>query len=436
MKHEDIAKRIQVSLRMARERNWREVPLPVWIVLGAIAIFILLKITAPSLTPVAPQERSWFVSSVAVEYQDIQPRQIVFGQVIAGRETELRALVAGRVVETGPGFREGGVVAAGAVLLQIDPFDSQASLDDAQARLREANARLKTEQDGLKINSQQLDLARRDHDRAVLLHGKGTVSRKFLDNAELALSRSELEVSARTNRIEMEHARAQQLDVAVRRARRALSETKLVAPFDGFVRDVGAEMGKRVSINDRVATISDSGRLEVRFNITDAQYGRILTAGEDVIGREVSVIWRVGGDPLEYSAVVRRVGAEIEASSGGIDLYAELVDAPSDVILRPGAFIEVSFPDRAYKAVARVPERAVFDGKRAYVIAGGRLQARAVDVLGYAGDDVFIRGDLKDGEALLTTRFAEVGEGVLVETKNTPGNIPENTPGNTPGNTP
>lgn len=415
MKHEDIAKRIQVSLRMARERNWREVPLPVWIVLGAVAIFILLKITAPSLSPIAPQERSWFVSSVAVAYQDIQPRQVVFGQVVSGRETELRALVAGRVVETGPSFREGGVVAAGALLLQIDPFDSQAALDDARARLREANARLKTEQDGLKITGQQLDLARRDHERAVLLHGKGTVSRKFLDNAELALSRSELEVSARTNRIEMEEARVQQLEVAVRRARRSLSETKLVAPFDGFVRDVGAELGKRVSINDRVANISDSGRLEVRFNITDAQYGRLLAAGEPIIGREVVVIWRVGGDPLEYNAVVRRTGAEIEASSGGVDLYAELVNAPLDVVLRPGAFVEISFPDREYQAVARVPERAVFEGERVYVITEHRLQARGVDVVGYAGDDVFIRGDLKEGEALLTTRFAEVGEGVLVE---------------------
>ncbi len=420
MKHEDIARRIQVSLRMARERSWREVPLPVWIVLGAIAVYILLKMTAPGLSPIEPRERSWFVSTMTVDYQDIQPRQVVFGQIVAGRETELRALVAGRVVDTGPGFREGGVVAAGALLLQIDPFDSQASLDDARARLREANARLKTEQDGLKINRQQFDLSRRDHERAVRLHEKGTVSRKFLDNAALALSRSELEVSARTNRIEMEEARVQQLEVAVRRARRALSETKLVAPFDGFIRDVGAELGKRVSINDRVATISDSGRLEVNFNITDSQYGRILAAGEKVIGRDVTAIWHVGGDPLEYRAVVSRVGAEIEASSGGIDLYAELVDAPAEVILRPGAFVEVSFPDRKYKAVARVPERAVFEGKRAYVIIEHRLHVRAVEVLGYVGDDVLIRGALKQGDTLLTTRFAEVGEGVLVETGRTP----------------
>lgn len=417
MKHEDIAKRIQVSLNHARTEGWRRVPKPAWIIIGAILVYIFLKLTAPSLTVLPPQERSWLVSAVPVVFQDVQPEQIVFGQVISGRQIELRALVAGRVVETGANFREGGIVAEGELLLQIDPFDYRASLDDADARLREAKARLKTEEDGLRINQQQLDLAVRDHERAVRLHEKGTVSRKFLDNAELALSRSELEVSARENRIEIEQARVQQLDVVVRRAQRALSDAKLIAPFDGYVGDVNAELGKRVNLNDRVGMVSDSDRLEVKFSITDAQYGRILASQEKVIGRSVAVIWRVGGKPLEYPAVVTRVGAEIEATSGGIDLYAEIDKGAGGVNLRPGAFVEVKFPDRRYEKVVQLHERVVFEGKRVYVIVNDRLVPRDIEVLGYSGDEVFIQGEIAVGDKILATRFAEVGEGVLVETR-------------------
>ena len=419
MKHEDMAKRIQVTLKHACAEVWRQVPKPAWIIIGAILVYIALKLTAPSLTVMPPQERSWLVSAVPVVFQDVQPEKIVFGQVISGRQTELRALVAGRVVDTGANFREGGIVVKGELLLQIDPFDYQASLDDANAKLREGKARLKTEEDGLKINRQQFDLAIRDYKRAVHLHEKGTVSRKFLDNAELALSRSELEVSARKNRIEIEQARVQQLDVVVRRAKHALNDATLVAPFDGYVGNVNAEVGKRVSLNDRVAMVSDSDRLEVRFSITDAQYGRILASQEKVIGRSVAVVWRVGGEPLEYPAVVARVGAEIEATSGGVDLYAEIDRGAAGANLRPGAFVEIKFPDRRYEKVVQLHERVVFEGKRVYVIVNDRLVPRDIEVLGFSGDEVFIKGKIAVGEKILATRFAEVGEGVLVETRAT-----------------
>ena len=159
----------------------------------------------------------------------------------------------------------------------------------------------------------QLDLGQRDYDRALRLHEKGTVSRKFLDDSELALARAKQSVISLENRIEMEAARLQQHDVAVRRAERDLEQTSLRAPFNGFVGQVSAEMGKRVGVNDRVAMISESEQFEARFNVTDAQYGRILASGEKMVGCEVAVTWKVGERPLVYSATVERVGAQIDA---------------------------------------------------------------------------------------------------------------------------
>jgi len=393
----------------------KKVPTAVWILFGAYVIYKILMATAPTITPAPNEERSWPISATTASYADARPEIMLFGEVVAGREVEMRSLVSGQVVDVGPNFHEGGLVAAGELLVQVDPFEYKAALDDAKAKRREARARLKSEQDSLVTETLQQDLSQRDYDRAVRLHEKGTVSRKFLDDSELALSRAQQSVTSLGNRIEMEAARLQQHDVAVRRAERNLEHTSLRAPFEGFVGQISAELGKRVGVNDRIALFSESEEFEARFNVTDAQYGRILSSGEKMVGRKVVVTWKVGGAPLEYTATIERVGAQIEAQSGGIDVYALLDNKPDSTAIRPGAFVEIRFPDRLYHDVVELPEASLFGGKTIYAVVDDRLVARPVTVLGYSGDNVFVRGsDLQDGEPILVTRFAEIGEGVLV----------------------
>ena len=433
MKHEDFAKSggtedgdrtrpdIKAHLDGAKDTALilaKKVPPAVWVLVGAYLIYQVLVALAPTITPEPVEERSWPISAVSANYVDARPEILLFGQIVAGREVEMRSLVSGQVIEVGPNFHDGGQVAEGEILVQIDPFEHKAALDDARAKRREARARLKSERDSLVTEKLQLDLAERDFDRAQRLHEKGTVSRKFLDDAELARSRAQQSVVGLENRIEMEAARLQQHDVAVRRAERNLDHASLKAPFAGFVREISAELGKRVGVNDRIALFSDAEKFEAKFNVTDAQYGRILSSGEGMVGRKVVVTWQVGGQPLEYMATVERVGAQIEAQSGGIDVFAILDEMPESTGLRPGAFVEVRFPDRLYEKVVQLPEASLFGGKIVYAIVDDRLVARPVTVVGYAGDNIFVQGEtLVAGEPILTTRFAEIGEGVLVSVR-------------------
>ena len=51
------------------------------------------------------------VLSVTAERRDVAPVVRVFGEIRSGREAELRAMVAGRIVELNPAFRDGAEVA-------------------------------------------------------------------------------------------------------------------------------------------------------------------------------------------------------------------------------------------------------------------------------------------------------------------------------------
>ncbi len=117
--------------------------LPLIIIALSIVGAGYLRATKPALTPKAPVEKVWPVSAIEAAPSDIQPELRVFGEIVAGREVEMRPLVAGRVVEAGPDFVEGGVLRRGDLLVAIDPFDYNAKVTDRTAALAEARAKQK-----------------------------------------------------------------------------------------------------------------------------------------------------------------------------------------------------------------------------------------------------------------------------------------------------
>ena len=316
----------------------------------------------------------------------------------------------------------------GGLLIAIDPFDfraevaeREAELTQARARLAEIKAELKAARALLVRDREQVELRKRDVARRERLYREKFTSEKALDDARVELSQQQQKVIERRMGIEQHTARLDQqgavikrLEVEVQQARRDLEETRLTAPFDGFLVDVGIEIGKRVSEGDRVARLIDANRLEARFHLSNAQFGRLREAG-GYLDRPVRVVWRVGRAPLSFDAVIERISGEIDATSGGMDLFARIRDIAPETSLRPGAFVEVYLTDRLYRNVVRLPESALYDEDTVYVAEGGRLKARRIEVLVRLGEDVLVRGAFEDGERVVTTRIPEIGPGLRVK---------------------
>jgi hypothetical protein len=67
--------------------------------------------------------------------------------------------------------------------------------------------------------------------------------------------------------------------------------------------------------------------------------------------------------------------------------------------------------------VARLPESALYDADTVYVIVDGRLERRGVELVARVGNDVLLRGGIRDGDQVAVTRFAEIGPGQKVEVR-------------------
>ena len=205
-----------------------------------------------------------------------------------------------------------------------------------------------------------------------------------------------------------------QTKVGLKRARRDLRNTRLLAPFDGFLTETGAAIGKSLPVNGQVARLIDLNQLEAKFHLSDEEFGRLVSAPEGLLKRAARVVWRVGAESFRFSAEIARVGAEIDAASGGVQAYARIEITEAQSSLRPGAFVEVFLLDRLYRQVARLPESALHDDERVYVVVEGRLQPRLVELVARIGNDVLVHGELAHGETVATTRFPGIGPGVKV----------------------
>ncbi len=405
---------------------------PVLILMAAFTGYGFLKASKP--VPPKPRnvEKVWPVDIQLAKAQTITPTISLYGKTVSRRQVELRALVAGKIISTGPGLKEGALVKKGDVLLTIDDFDYKGALTEAKAYLAEAIAReaeleasIRLEEQNLKFAKEQMKLAERDYNRAAKLSERGTVTKKLADDREVIVSQRqqavtghEVNLKLHTAKLNGQKAVIERLRWKLDQAERRLEETKLIAPFDAYVSSVSAEIGRTVNINDRVANLIDREQMDVRFTLTDAQYGRIINAEGTLIGRKVELLWKVGETPLSYNAEIVRIGAEIISDTGGVEIYAAIDTNSNPAPLRTGAFVEVRVEDRQYKSVYRLPQTAIYNGDTIYVIENERLSPVKITPVGYAGSDSLVTANLADGAAIMITRLTLAGEGVKVKTKN------------------
>ncbi|MEH6404275.1 MAG: efflux RND transporter periplasmic adaptor subunit [Sneathiella sp.] len=388
-----------------------------------------LKATKSVEIPVVVEERVWNVAAEKVQLGDLAPEVQLFGTLIAARDVELRSLVAGEVIGVAKEFKEGARIEKGELLVEIDPFDFEAILSERKASALEAASRLielkalkRSEQASLARDREILALDVRSVKRSEKLSKRGNISEKALDDARSALSRQMQQVEQRDAQLDIQRARIGQqeavldrLKVGIKRAERDLLHTRLTAPFTGYISDVGVELGKRIDAKDKVARLIDAGQLEVEFHLSDKQYGLLISSKGGVFGRPVKVSWRTGNLVHDFDGKIARIGSEMKAETGGVDIYAVL-DAKTVIAeARPGAFVDVTLTGETYSQAVQIPEQSVYTKNTVYVVEEGRLEARDVKILFDNGTSVLVTGDLKEGDLLVTTRFSEIGPGIRVE---------------------
>jgi len=395
-------------------------------VLGfALLIAWIFKLTQPEIKPAPPSERAWPVSVIPATLTKIVPTRKYYGTIIPAGEIEIRAELTGRILEVNQNFLDGGKINKSALLFSIDPFSFLTRLGERDAELVEARERLaelRIEQSSSKSllaqNKEQLAIRKRELTRREKLFRRNTIPEKSLDEARLLLNDTQQRVTTGSRdvkklgaNIKKQIAAITRGELAVETARRDVSDTKHYAPFDGFLTDVSAAAGRYVTKGEKLARLIQADKLEVKFHLGTSQFGQILD-DQGLVGKPIKIKWR-GNQRVVYEGIISRIESVIDASKGGVSLFAQINDLDLRTKLRAGAFVEVFLEGQAFQSVIKIPETAVHDGF-VYTVSNKRLKRHPVKIKALIDDKLIISGTFSPEDQIVTNTFNGIGPGIKV----------------------
>jgi membrane fusion protein (multidrug efflux system) len=285
-------------------------------------------------------------------------------------------------------YEEGARVAAGTVVMRIDPERHALEQNAAAAGLAEAQANLL---------EQERALARMRE-----LHAGNVASQERLDQAETA---------TKLGRARVEAARAQ-----LSMAERAHGDANVMAPFDGLVARRLVSRGEFVQPGQALFELVALDPIEVEFHLAERDVSRVQPG--------VPVVVQVAPYPDErFTAHVTVISPTVDAATRTLRVRAELPNP--DGRLRPGLFARADLGVSRRESVAMIPEEAVLqraDGAVVFRLAPpDRVERRVVETGAHDGGSVEVRRGIVAGDQVVTRGHTALVDGAMVEIRNADG---------------
>lgn len=265
----------------------------------------------------------------------------VTGTLTPVDHTTIKAKVAGEVVEIL--VREGEAVRRGQLVARLDPADFALRVRERDAQLRSAQA--------------QLEQAQRTFENNRRLLERQFISQNAFDNA-----RSAVDVAAAAR----DAAEAQSSQ-----ARKALADTRMVAPIAGIVAERFAQIGEKVAVDARIVSIVDLSNMEIEAPVPASEIAGVR------VGQPVAL--SIEGVAGRHTGRVARINPGTQAGTRSVPVYIALSFPAGDTRVRAGMFAQGRLVLDERRDVLVVPLAAIRDaGARrfVYLIDDGRLVER------------------------------------------------------------
>ena len=339
------------------------------------------------------------------------------GIVRASRVVEIRPRVAGEVVEVHPRLERGGLLAAGDVLVRIDPSDFELAIRQREADLARATSALHLEEGREAV-------ARREFE---ILGEEGGTGRRITTEEKALLLRVPQREAA-----EAEIATA---EAALAKARLDLERTRVLVPFAAIVRTDDVDVGSQVSTGSRLATLACTDECWVEATVPLDRLPWIVLPGPGVAEGARA---RITGPGMETprTGLVTRLSGDIESQGR---LARILVTVPDALALREenrglpplleDAFVRVDIEGRSLERAAALPRDLLRGGDRVWVADDeDRLRIRPVTIGFRERDTVFVTAGLEPGDRLVVSDLAAPVEAMRLRVE-PDSSVPADTPG-------
>jgi multidrug efflux pump subunit AcrA (membrane-fusion protein) len=370
------------------------------------------------------------------------------GTFIADETSDIAPLVAGRVLATPVNI--GDFVKQGQVVCELDHRDAQLHLDQARAALDQATAGVRQSQSRIGFSGQGTfdpalmpeavaaraalesaeALARQaaaDAKRYQNLVDSGDVSRSAFERARTQQETAEAQANAARQQYEatlngarqswgaVENSQASLAGVRSQLAQseKALADTTIRAPFDGFITARPVAVGQYVALSNKIATIMRIGTMKLDLQTPEQR------AARGKLG--MTVLARVAAYPdRDFTGTVSAVNPSVDPNSRVFILEAKFENPKGE--LRPGMFATARVLLPGGESAIFVPRNAVVrdrttDSYQVFTIDNNTAHLRVVVVGEVDGDQIRIVNGLTGNETVAVSGQTGLFDGVQVQAR-------------------
>ncbi|MBS0349054.1 MAG: efflux RND transporter periplasmic adaptor subunit [Proteobacteria bacterium] len=332
---------------------------------------------------------------------DIQPQKVALTTELAGRTaaymvSEVRPQVGGIIQKRL--FTEGGDVAAGQPLYQIDPATYQAAYESARASLAKAEANLAS--------------TRSKASRYEELVAIKAVSQQDYDDTQAALKQGQADVAA--------------AKAAVETARINLAYTKVASPIAGRIGRSTVTPGALVTASQQtaLATVQQLDPIYVDVTQSSAELLRLkrdLASGQlKKAGAGQATVKLVLEDGSAYPLAGKLQFSDItvDQSTGTITLRAVFPNPKGDLL--PGMYVRTVLEEGVDEQAILVPQQGVSrdtKGNPTAMVVGadGKVEQRTLKTSRALGDKWLVSEGLKAGDKLIVDGLQKIRPGAPVK---------------------
>jgi HlyD family secretion protein len=264
------------------------------------------------------------VKIVAVDKRDLVASVTASGQVQPRTKVDVASDISGRIVRLA--VKEGQIVKKGQFLLEIDPEQYIAAVQQAEAGLSSAKAQAAQ----ARANLLQ---SKRNYDRQTEIK---KTNPQLVSDSDLETLKTQMEVNEALN--EAAGHNVEQSTASLRTARSNLNKTTIVAPMTGRITRLAVEQGETAvpgTFNKDAAlllTISDMSVLETKVKVDETDVARIAMGDSAVVQIDAFPDTTFLGKVIEiaHSSVRNAAAASSQDQSIDYEVTIQLLNPPPD----------------------------------------------------------------------------------------------------------
>lgn len=178
------------------------------------------------------------------------------------------------------------------------------------------------------------------------------------------------------------------------------------APFDGAIVTANLREGGTARPGTNLGRIISLSELEVEIPLAISDLRWLdQTAPVRFTSDESAVPWE---------GITSRIGSAIDDRTQTIPVYVRLEGIES-ASLTTGLFLQAKMPGLTIASAVVVPRKAIYDKDHLYLISGGNLEYRQVEIARYELEDVIVSGGLNDGDTVVVEMLQGVVPGMPVQ---------------------